>query len=153
MLTFKWQRHTSQQFLKGSGRLVEGPVGSSVLIQNVQENIVPGGMSAAAARVSGMMQQYARQNARWQDQSGDARRSLVGDPVINPPEYAAVLRGGGGLDYFIHLMRMKNGMYDIVSETQQVFSSRVGGAFADEIRLALEGRGSQFRAVATGRFT
>ena len=151
--TLQWTRATEAAFLKSSGHQVDGLVGSIAILDQVKDDVIPGGMGAGVARAAEMMQAWARQNAPWQDITGDARRSLVGVAQIDGDNYTAALYGDTSIaPHILWLHVAHGGRWGIIDRAQQAFAPRMPEIIAGSVKLALEGRGSQFRDVATGRF-
>lgn len=151
--TLQWQRQTEAAFLKSSGAQVDGLVGSVAILDQVREDAIPGGMAAGVTRAAEMMQAFARQNAPWQDITGVARLSLHGDVQIDGDNYAAgIYADTTAAPHLLWLHVAHGGRYEILGRTQQAFAPRMPEIIAGEVSLALNGRGSQFRATGSGRF-
>lgn len=149
-----WSRQTDLRFLKGTGALVEGPIGSMALIKGVMEESIPGGLLSGMHRLAAQMEEYARARAPWQNRTGAARAGLYGyADKVDDDAFIAGVAHGPDVDYAIWLEIRNNGRNAIISPTQAAFASKAGDVVAGEIELELKGRGSSFRHRATGRFT
>lgn len=148
-----WSRVTDIRFLKGSGAMVEGPIGSMALIRGVAEETIPGGLLSGMHRLAAQMEAYARARAPWQNRTGKARAGLYG--YADQPEddtFIAGIAHGNEVDYALYLETRWNGRYAIIGPTQAAFASKAGDVIADEVALELRGRGSIFRHRSSGKF-
>lgn len=151
--TLQWQRQTEAAWLKSSGARVDGLVGSVAILDQVKDDVIPGGMGAGVDRAAQMMQEFARRNAQWEDDTGIARVSLHGEAQVDGENYTAGIFGDTtAAPHLLWLHVAHGGRWGIIDRTQQAFAPRMPEIIAGSVKLALEGRGSQFRDVATGRF-
>lgn len=150
--TLQWTRQTEAAWLKSSGHQVDGLVGSVAILDQVNDDVIPGGMGAGVTRAAAMMQEFARQNAPWRDITGVARLSLHGEAQIDGDNYTAGIFGDTtAAPHLLWLHVAHGGRWGILDKTQQAFAPRMPEIIAGEVSLALNGRGSQFRGVG-GRF-
>lgn len=148
-----WSRVTDVRFLKTTGVMVEGPIGSMALIKGVAEESIPGGLLSGMHRLAAAMEEYAKARAPWQNRTGKARGGLYGyADKIDDGTFIAGVAHGPDVDYGIWLEMRWNGRYAIIGPTQAAFASRAGDFVADEIALELKGRGSTYRHRSSGRF-
>lgn len=151
--TLQWSRQTEAAWLKSSGHQVDGLVGSVAILDQVKDDVIPGGMGAGVTRAAEMMQAFARQNAPWQDITGVARLSLHGEAQIDGDNYTAGIFGDTtAAPHLLWLHVAHGGAYEILGRTQQAFAPHMPEIIAGEVSLALQGRGSQFRDAKSGRF-
>lgn len=149
-----WSRVTDLKFLKGTGALVEGPIGSMALVRGVAEESIPGGLLSGMHRLAAQMEEYARARAPWQNRTGAARAGLYGyADQVDDGTFIAGVAHGPDVDYALWLEVRWNGRYAIIGPTQAAFASKAGDVIADEVALELKGRGSTFRHRSSGRFT
>lgn len=149
-----WSRVTDLRFLKGSGAMVEGPIGSMALIRGVAEEAIPGGLLSGCHRAAAAMEEYAKARAPWRDRTGRARSSLYGyADKVDDGTFIAGVAHGDQVEYGLWLETRWNGRYAIIGPTQAAFASKVGDLIADEVALELKGRGSIFRHRSTGRWS
>lgn len=79
---------------------------------------------AYAQASSNKLEAYAKENARWQNHTGDARRRLKGDSL--PIENGYKLRLAHGVDYGVFLEMAHERRFAIIEETiQRVGSSEI----------------------------
>lgn len=145
-----WATAGMPVFLKSSGAKVDGPEVLAAYLSWAGDHGIPDGIESGLNRLLEAMVAFAKVNAPWTDRTGEARRTLGGEVVIDGKHYVCVF--GHGVDYGIWLEVSNNGQYGIVLRTQEVFSSKAAGIVAGEIDLELAGKGSKFRSSATGRF-
>lgn len=130
----------------------EGLVGMAAYVRRDVSEAVVGGLLTGLASARDQMVEYAQVNAPWTDQTGEARSELTGEVVNDGDYYGLTLRHGEGVDHGKWLELMQGGRFAIILPTQSLFASKLGAIVAGRIKLALEGRGSKFRDVKTGRF-
>lgn len=79
---------------------------------------------AYAQASANKLEAYAKENARWQNHTGDARRRLKGDSL--PIENGYKLRLAHGVDYGVFLEMAHERRFAIIEETiQRVGSSEI----------------------------
>lgn len=151
--TLQWSRQTEAAWLKSSGHQVDGLVGSVAILDQVKDDVIPGGMGAGVTRAAAMMQEFARQNAPWRDITGVARLSLHGEAQIDGDNYTAGIFGDTtAAPHLLWLHVAHGGRYSIIDRVQQAFAPRMPEIIAGEVSLALQGRGSTWRDTKSGRF-
>lgn len=144
-----WQSIKGSRTLK-SGYRFEGLEGGAFAMQQLREEVVPAGMAAGAAQLATDMEAYARANAPWTDQTGDARRLLSGEAQAEGDTVRATL--SHGVHYGIWLENLFNGRFAIIGPTLEVFATVARRIMAGGVRAALTGRGSKVRDIESGRF-
>jgi hypothetical protein len=70
----------------------------------------------AQPKLVSMMEQYAKDNAPWQDQTGAARSGLTGG-FVNSGKGSFTLSIAHGVDYGIYLEMANSGRYAILEPT------------------------------------
>ncbi len=85
------------------------------------------------------MEQYAKDNARWTDRTGDARERLHATVEETGPIGTIVL--AHGVDYGIWLEIANGGRYSIIPETIDVYGPKVMASLQRMMNLGLISRG------------
>lgn len=83
---------------------------------------------ALGERAVGEMEAYAKQNAQWEDQTGEARKGLFG--YVLSREASMILRIAHGVGYGVYLELTNQGKYAILNPTAKRFAPQ----FFDELR-------------------
>jgi hypothetical protein len=135
---------------KVGGGTFTGPIGAAAYVRQLRETVIPEGMAAGASRLAQDMEKFAQANASWTDRTTDARKGLSGEAFADAGVVGATIVHT--VDYGIWLENRFDRRYAIVGPTQAVFAPLAGRIIAENVRAALEGKGSKVRDVKTGRF-
>jgi hypothetical protein len=120
------------------GRYVQGGSGIAFFgIEAMSENIARAAASfkssavRGAERVAQQMEQYAQENAPWEDRTGNARRTLKA--VVVEDQNSATIYLGYNVFYGIFLEFANGGRYAIIQPTLLVFAPKVMGEIRNTI--------------------
>ena len=139
--------------LKGSGDPVSTFLACSAAIDRDVGAALDAGLIGGMNGLAEAMEDYARANAPWKDDTGAAREGLHGFTTTDGNQYSATISHGQDVEHAIWLELANGGRYAIIGPTQAAFASQAGRIVAGEVKLALEGKGSKFRDRASGQFT
>jgi hypothetical protein len=77
------------------------------------------------------MQGYARENAPWQDRTGNARRGLTGSWGLN--KYVYYVKLAHSVDYGVYLELSNEKRFEIIAPTMQKFGAGLYSRIKDKI--------------------
>lgn len=69
------------------------------------------------------VEQYAKQNAPWEDRTGDARAGLTAEVTVEAEEVVLSLEHGA--EYGLYLETIQSGRFAIIMPTLEVFAPRL----------------------------
>ncbi len=127
-----------------------GPIGAAAYVALLRDQVIPDGMAGGAAQLAEDMEKFAQANAPWQDRTTDARKGLAGVAFAEAGQVGASIVHS--VPYGIWLENRFDRRYAIIGPTMSVFAPLAGRIIAENVRAALEGKGSKVRDVKTGRF-
>ncbi len=120
------------------GQFVRGGSGIAFFgIEAVSENIeravsaMKSSSITGAQRVAREMEEYAKTNAPWEDQTGNARRTLKA--VVVPAANSTTIYLGYNVFYGIYLEFANGGRFAIIQPTMAAFAGRVLGEIRSSI--------------------
>lgn len=145
----KWEPIQGSRVLK-SGFNYTGPEGMAAVVQSVGASVLPAAVAQGAQQLADDMIAYARPNAPWTDQSGDARKNLRAGVEREGTRSTVFLEHG--VPYGIWLENRWNGRYAIIRPTMEVFKRLAPKILAGGVKAALSGKGAQLRDSGSGRF-
>lgn len=96
-----------------------------------------------AGKTAAKMEKYAKENRRWKDRTGDARKGLTGKAVHSKDGVSAEiwqdLYGESGGKYGYYLETAHDGRYAILDETAQEHASYFFDGLATALSALLRG--------------
>lgn len=93
--------------------------------QELAENI-----SSSMDSIANSMEQYAKQNAPWTDNTGDARAGIKSVVIEDTRNFVWTIYLGHSVSYGFYLEHSNGGMYAIIEPTVQQFQSQLSGVLA-----------------------
>jgi len=81
------------------------------------------GLEQTLEAMQEQMVEWAKANAPWKDQTGDARRELNSPPIRTDPDGSKTLIIAHGVDYGIFLETMNGGVFGIIPATVRHFAA------------------------------
>lgn len=100
-------------------------IGLEAFAKDVREISKDLDIRGQADKLAKDIQTYAKDNAPWQDQSGDARDLLLAEvQQTRSDEYAIIL--SHGVEYGLYLENRNGGEFAIIVPTMQRFASELG---------------------------
>ena len=80
-------------------------------------------LKQACRQTATEMEAYAKENAPWQDRTGDARRGLTGSWGLN--QYVYYIRLAHSVRYGVYLEMYNEKRFEIIAPTLRLYENRV----------------------------
>lgn len=98
------------------------------------ENAINSGVAQSVREIADEMEAYAKENAPWEDRSGDARSGLKAVAVVDQARGSYSIFLGYDVSYGIYLETVNGGTYAIVLPTVQRFAPELQARVRQRIR-------------------